>query len=172
LFIAFFKAWNEERRAKEKAVSASLARSSKPIANIKVNAETIEVTNDGEGAYFSVPIDIQGMVLGEKNGIFAKWQHSNSARSWIAKGQTCRLVTAKMKWTEGAMTWIIPTITADGVLSEVRSLYSSCPHSEPIARADDIMVSGSVIAEPDLNNGIQRFHVVLRAFDAISVVDK
>lgn len=158
-----------------KSEPPALPKTPRPIARLKAEAAVIEVTNDGDGAYFSVPIEIHGIIRGKGKDVFAKWAHTGEVRAWIAKGQTCRLEIARIKWSAGGLytcTWIILTVAPGNVVQEVESLCSSCPVSVPIIRADDITVSGLVVAEPDLQNGIQRFHIVLRAFDAISVIQK
>jgi hypothetical protein len=146
-----------------------------PVAHIAFMKDArgafVEVTNAGLGAHFHAPIEIHGAIRGKGKDVFAKWAHTGEVRAWIAKGQTCRLEIARLKWNAGGFytsTWIIPTVASGNVVEEVESLYSSCPVSEPIIRADDIIVSGLVIAEPDLENGIQPFRVILRAFEAVN----
>jgi len=168
MFIAFYRAWLDEHRASKGSSKHG------PSASVKAEAEVIEITNDGDGAYFSVPIEIRGAINGNGKDVFAKWAHTGEVRAWIAKGQTCRLDIARLKWSAGSVTstWIIPTVAPGNVVRAVESFYSSCAVSKPIIRAEDIVISGMVVAEPDLQNGIQRFQVVLRAFDAISVIQK
>lgn len=146
-----------------------------PVAHIAFMKDArgafVEVTNAGLGAHFHTPIEIQGLIRGNGKDVFAKWTHTDGVRAWIAKGQTCRLEIARLKWRADGLytcTWIIPTLASGNVVREVESLNSSCPVSAPIARADDIVVSGWVIAEPDLKNGIQPFRVVLQAFEAVN----
>lgn len=144
----------------------------KPLARLKADAEFIDVTNEGAGAYFYAPIQIDGLVKVQKSGIFAKWEHTNSVRSWIAKGQTCRLKLARMDYKGACNQWVILAVLSDDNNLEIPAFYSSCAVSKPIIEAPDIVVTGQVIAEPDLENGIQQFGVSLRAFDAISVIQK
>ncbi|MGA8145652.1 MAG: hypothetical protein WB987_17335 [Candidatus Acidiferrales bacterium] len=165
LFIAFYRAWLDERRA-------GVVSKSGPSACIKADAEFIDITNEGAGAHFYVPIQIDGMVNGQKSGIFARWEHTNSARSWIAKGQTCRLQLARMERKALCNQWVILAVLSDDSVLDIPATYSSCAVSEPITKAPDIVVTGQVVAEPDLENGVQWFGVTLRAFDAISVIQK
>jgi hypothetical protein len=111
-------------------------------------------------------------VYAKKTGIFAKWEHTDAVRSWIAKGQTCRLQIARMDSKALCNQWVILAVLSGGNVTAIPAIYSSCAVSEPIVRAPDILVSGQIIAEPDLENGVQQFSIVLRAFDAISVIHK
>jgi hypothetical protein len=49
---------------------------------------------------------------------------------------------------------------------QIDAVYTSVINSVPVSRAEDIILLGSIIAEPDLVNGIQPFKVTLKAFGA------
>ncbi len=167
VIIAVFEAGHRQVES-QKARLTEKDNRSKAVLAFDPRAVKIGVTNTGSGAYFYAPIEIQGLVRGSTRDVFAKWTHGDTIRTWIAKGQSCWLAVARLE-RGNLMTsqWIIPTVRTDGVVEEVQSIYSSCAASKPIVRAPDIVVSVSVMAEPDLQNGIQTFRVRLRGFDAV-----
>jgi hypothetical protein len=60
--------------------------------------------------------------------------------------------------------WKIIALSKDHSVIEIPAIYSSAALSRPVIRASDIVVTVSVIGEPDLDNGIQRQSVILKAF--------
>lgn len=153
-----------------KEPSGPMARLS--LVGFQGGLATIDVSNNGTGAYFYAPIHTSGSIQGDSRDVFAKWAHSDEVRTWISHGQTCRLILACLNQNDGFFQWIVPAVAADHKIVERKAHYSSCILSIPVARAPDITLSGSVFAQPDLANGVQSFAAILRAFDAIDALVK
>lgn len=72
---------------------------------------------------------------------------------------------ARLRSDFGFHQWRIEA-TSDAGPFDFDALYTSSSISQPVSCAPDIMVVGSIIADPDLMNGLQRFNIVLKAFTA------
>jgi hypothetical protein len=124
------------------------------------------VTNEGSSAEFYGLFDVEGQVTtSRQTNLFCRWEHTDSPRTRIAKGQTCRIYLARLRSDSGFHQWRIEA-TSDTGPFDFDALYTSSSISQPVSYAPDIMVIGSIIADPDLANGLQRFKVVLKAFTA------
>jgi hypothetical protein len=140
-----------------------------PMATVKgsvgdTRKVSILVTNKGQAADFYAVFSISGQIAPEQE-LFALWEHTDSIKTTIAKGQTRRIILANMMHRNQLQTWQICATSETGHRF-VQAPQHSCAVSTPIARAADIIITGQVVAEPDLVNGIQPFKVVLHAFEA------
>ena len=138
------------------------------------NRAAMVIRNDGSIADFWGTLRIAGAVRNYWNAdLFCRWSHTPSARARIARGQECRIILAERRLENGASAafgfsqWYILGLHHDRVVT-IESLYSSTPLSDPPTIADDIVLTGHVIADPDLAEGIRPFRVILRAFEAIA----
>lgn len=134
----------------------------------------IAVTNHGEGAEFYASLEIGEGIQGGTKGLFARWAHKNTIRTWIAKGETGYLVLARLDKIESPhvplFQWKVLAIARDRHFRELAAQYPSS--LIPLVKADDVRISGSVIAKPDAENGIQPFKIILEAFRAIDGTPK
>jgi hypothetical protein len=151
-----------------------------PTGSLKIvctpDHSEIVVRNDGVVADFLGTLRIAGPVLRrgyDYDDLLCRWSHTTSARTKIASGQERRIVLAdNLHDTEtdaamGFSKWRIYAVTG-GVLISVESSFASTPLSDPPAVAPDIVLEGTIFAEPALANGAQSFRVTLRAFEAVS----
>jgi len=122
------------------------------------------VTNLGQAAEFYAVFSLSGPIPQEKR-FSGRWEHTHSTKTVIAKGETRCLILANMMHRNNFQQWQIFAIGETGPLY-IQATQSSCATSTPIAKASDIVISGELVAVPDLVNGIQPFKVVLHAFDA------
>jgi hypothetical protein len=129
------------------------------------------VKNEGQSAEFHALMRIKGQVNStQKDDLFCRWAHTQTSHTRIAKGQTCKIELAKLRSDMGAYQWRIETAT-DGKPTEIDAYYTNFIG----ARGDDgkpspgpdIMLSVSVIAEPDLVNQIQKIEIILKPYNAI-----
>jgi hypothetical protein len=141
-----------------------------PAARIKIVCDgslvSLLVTNEGSAADFYGVFNISGQVNAKiTEGLFCLWAHTYSTRTTIAKGQTCRILLAELSESMGFAQWRIHQTTERGPV-DILAHYTSCRVSIPVARAPEIVLAGSIVAIPDLSNGLQHFNVVLEAFGA------
>lgn len=187
IFVACYRAWNEERIAKEKALSEKasaelalakaeaiaesnreLARQQKPAAAIRFayenNCAWIYVKNIGAiGEFFSTLR--MGMSVDEIGDMHARWSHANDARTRIPSGVERKLLLAKLHYTYGAIAtsqWEI-FFTRDGIgIGSVRPTYSSVVgHSD--AQAPDVWIEIIVASDPDMDGGIKTMRIMLHS---------
>lgn len=130
----------------------------------------IAVTNNGEGAEFYARFQVAEGVEGAQHGLlFARWAHTDTIKTWIAKGETSHLILARLdKIASPAMPmvqWKVLAVASDHNMIELAANHSSS--FIPLIKASDVSISGSVISKPDAENGIQPFKVILEAFRAI-----
>ena len=134
----------------------------------------LRVRNDGPVADFWGTLRIKGDVrrFVDTTNLLCRWPHTASVRTRIARGQECRIILAEnvrvrdIGPTYGCSMWHIYGWSGDRLVI-VESLWSSTPFSRPPAEAPDIILEGEIVADPDLQNGLQPFRVVLRAFEAV-----
>jgi hypothetical protein len=101
-----------------------------------------------------------------KTELFCRWTHTDSIRTKIARGQTCRILLARME-TEPRMLsfhWVIETVTEKGP-DKIPAEYSSLGSTTPLTYAPDIILTGSIFRDPE-SDGPQTFRVVLHGFGA------
>lgn len=124
------------------------------------------VKNDGALAQFYATLRVAGPVYGLKGSEFARWTHSDAVKVTIPRGVEFRAKLAELEWDSDARfaRWRIFGVTQSGMVDDARAQWSSCATSEPLVRAPDLVVSGQVIAEPDLRGGPKPYRVVLQAF--------
>jgi hypothetical protein len=125
----------------------------------------IAVTNRGEGADFYAPLEIGEGIQGATKGLFAKWAHTDTIRTWIAKGETCHLELARLDMNQSFARWKVLAVASDHNVKELAAYYSST--FIQLNKAPDVIISGSVISKPDAENGIQPFNITLEAFRAV-----
>jgi hypothetical protein len=125
----------------------------------------VAVTNQGEGAEFYARLEIGEGILGATDGLFAKWAHTDTIRTWIAKGETCHLELARLDTNQSFARWKVLAVASDHHVRELDAHYSSS--FIPLTKAPDVSISGSVISKPDAENGIQPFKMTLEAFRAV-----
>lgn len=155
----------EMERQRSPIVSRVQLAQKGPIATVKFAYENqrvyLLVTNSG------VMADFYGLfsIIGGTSDLPCRWMHDPSVKTRIVKDQTCRVLLAELVtehspiWT---MRWRIFSATG-----ETMAPYTSVPNAQPEpARAPDLILNGAVMAEPDLENGIQKFGIVLEAFGA------
>jgi hypothetical protein len=139
------------------------------------NQARLFVSNGGATAEFCGVFTISGLTTAKPGETFyCKWQHTYSKRTKIPKGQGFWIELATLKWGEGgagSARWEINAVKEgqDGkdLVISISAIHTSCATSTPIARASDIKIEGSITADPDAENGIQKFCVVLKAFGAV-----
>ncbi len=133
------------------------------------------ISNGGATAEFYGVFTINGLTTAKPGETFyCKWQHTYSKRTKIPKDQGFWIELATLKWGAagtGDARWEIGAVkeAQDGkdLAISISAIYTSCATSTPIARAPDITIEGSIIADPDAENGIQKFRVILKAFGAV-----
>jgi|ERR1700728_3641525 len=132
-----------------------------------ITEASLIVTNVGTVADVWASLDITGPVLGKKRSIFGRWEHTNSFKARIAKGQSCKLLLATRKSDPNFITvkWHIPYADGDGVGGMTESLYSSMIENKD-AQADDIHLYVRLFADPDCLREVKECHVVLHAVKA------
>ncbi len=164
---AGFRAWSDERELHR--IAAVSVADPKAVVHVQCSGRqaSVLVTNEGSLAEFYGVFSIEGMVgANRQTGLFCRWEHTDSPKAKIARGQTCRIILADLIWSHPIATaqWNIRTTTDNGAPANIEAIYSSSATTVPICRAPDILLTGAIIAEPDLVNGIQPFRVVLKAF--------
>jgi len=155
----------EMERQRSPVVSRVLLAQKGPVATVKFAYENqrvyLLITNNGVMADFYGLFSIRG---GASN-LPCRWMHDPSAKTRIVKDQTCRILLAELV-TEYAPIWTMRWKIFSG-LGETMAPYTSVPNAKPEAvRAPDLILNAAVMAEPDLENGIQKFGIVLEAFGA------
>jgi hypothetical protein len=163
-----------QQRHWESAVKPIIAANSKigPIARVRVicsnELASLSITNEGTAAEFYAVFSISGVVdSSQRTDLFAKWTHTNCPRVKMMKGQICSIILAELVSQDGLSTWRIHTVMEGNMRAvEIMAVKSSSREAQPPAIADDIRITGHIIADPDLLNGIQSFEVVLQAFSA------
>jgi hypothetical protein len=144
---------------------------SKPIIEYQVVADRTEVClvvkNSGTIADVWASLRIVGFVSGERDGIFGRWTHTNSYKTRIAKGQSCKLLLATRKSDSNFVTvkWSIPYAEEQGVGGVTESFYSSMIGNKD-AQADDIHIYAHLFADPDCVQETKECHVVLHALES------
>ncbi len=141
-----------------------------PIARLRIvygNEPCVEVTNDGDAAEFWITFDIDGLVSGERSALFGRWAHTDSPKTRIVKAQTCRILLGKLDWDFRVQPWIAAQwhiySTNERGPKDTPAVYTSMWGSEMGGEAPDVILYGSVFADPDLRNGPQLFCLVLKA---------
>lgn len=137
-----------------------------PMAIVRREYENHQVSllvqNIGGSAEFYGIFEIRGMVnVDKKTDLYCSWANTDSQKTRIAKGLTCRIDLAELKWDRGIATWQINHTTKNG-FAHIAATYSST--TDPNGRAPSIVLRVSIVAEPDLMGGIQQFEVVLEPF--------
>jgi hypothetical protein len=155
----------EMERQRSPVISRVLLAHKGPIASVKFAYEDqrvyLLVTNNGLMADFYGRFSINGGM----DDLFCRWMHDPSVKTKIVKGQTCRILLAELVSEHNSfltMRWKM--LSHQG---EIVANYTSVPNAQPEpARAPDLILDCAVMAEPDLENGIQKCRVVLEAFGA------
>jgi hypothetical protein len=144
----------------------------KAIVRCECSSETaiLHVTNDGDLGTFYATIRVHGLVIGLSGDEFVRWSHSNAVKITIPRGVTFRADLAQLEWNGAMARWRLFGATEHGRVDASAS-YASCATSSPIAKAADLVVSGEVIAEPDLPSGPVPYRIVLSAFGCESQDD-
>lgn len=151
-----------------------------PIANVKTwcvsgRAELI-IRNDGPSANFWGTLRIVGEVenLWDRANLFCRWSDTASVRTLITKGQERRIVLAAKnhelspQHDEQTSPWVIYGIAGDRLIS-VRGRYPAPDEDqEPARETADVVLEGSINADPDLANGVQTFRVILKSSQAVA----
>jgi hypothetical protein len=133
-----------------------------PIANVQVKCDSARaemiVRNDGVTANFWGTLKI---VDGEENKIlFCEWTHTTSPRIRIAKGEEYRILLAEHVLVGATEKWVIKAIQDREVRIEYPVIKAIQDGEVRISfEIPDIVLEGSIIAEPDLAND---FHFRVR----------
>lgn len=129
-------------------------------------AQLLLINQDQQAEYFGVFNISGGIVYGETSELFCRWAHTDAIRTKLARGQTCRILLARMETEPRMLTfhWVIETTTEKGPKT-IPAMYSSCGSTDPLVYAPDIILTGSIFRDPDID-GPQRFRVVLHGFGA------
>lgn len=125
------------------------------------------VSNQDPQAEFYGIFDIAGPVSADRQSrLFCKWAHTASVRTKIARGQTCEIFLAELKWdTQGSAStarWEIYAVSESGPRT-ITPLHSSMALPE-VHPAEDIVLTGRIFADPDLPLGPLPFRVILKPF--------
>ena len=171
LFVAFYRAWNDQRLEKEKAISEKreavldAADHDKTTAQIRFtyekNCACVYVKNTGVIADFFASLTATGYI----EDAHARWAHTNDVRTRIPSGIERKLLLAKLHHTFGTITtsqWEI-FFNRDGVgIGSTRPTYSSVV-GHPDAQAPDIGLEVIVASDPDLDGGIHPKRIILHS---------
>ena len=156
--------------------SASRIRAAQnsPIGTVRFLYENgtayVQVTNSGRIAEFHGSFDVLGPVTARRQrGLPCRWENSVSAKLRIARDETCRIVLAELISTGSGQflttQWKLYS-SPEHEESEFSTLQSSAVNLRPPQLANPLLIDLSVMADPDLANGIQKLWIVLASFGA------
>jgi hypothetical protein len=149
-----------------------------PIAAVELICDSthaeIVIRNDGPIADFWGTLRIIGDVesFWDMEDLFCRWKLTPSVRMRIAKGDECRIVLAVQDRNLNAglvgptAQWVIYAIAGTQMV-QIRGRYCASYEYRAEQKIPDIVLKGSIIADPDLANGIQYFRVTLKPFEAV-----
>jgi hypothetical protein len=184
LFLAFFKAWNDQVNEKEQALTkvneirkefeASEARLQEVLnAKPKISCQfeyggqeaILSVTNTGTIAQVWASLRVRGMVRSGA-GPFARWTHSSSFKTKIAKGETYHLALAGLRIQNGSIsTWVVFFATETDVGMR-EALQSSLVQARDDGQADDIDLYIKLFSDPECLDLPKEWHVILHSNEA------
>jgi hypothetical protein len=172
IFYAMFLAWRDEFRRSLDMVAAASARPTGPKATVIMkhgNCPCLLVTNEGTTAEFYGKLSISHEIMNEPTELFCRWDHTDLPRAKIAHGETCRIVLANlvMDAPSRLANWTVRGTSEKGPI-DVTAHYSSSLDSPAQTRAPDVILTGTLFAQPDLIDGPLPFRVVLQAFGSSS----
>jgi hypothetical protein len=175
IFIAPYILHKEDKAKADEAVKELETKiTAKPDIHSRFvyekNEAFLEVTNSGPGAEIWVPMKIEGMMQrGNLDNVFARWTHTNSVKTKIAKDQTCRLKIASLDIDHQALMgrWIVYWTTEKGPLED-RPIYSMLLGNADV-QTPDIHIFVDVVSDPDNISGIKKHHVALHTRKAEEV---
>lgn len=149
-----------------------------PVAVVEVICDSthaeLVIRNDGPIADFWGTLRIIGDVesFWDMEDLFCRWKLTPSVRMRIAKGTECRIVLAVQDRNLNAglvgptAQWVVYAI-AGVELVQIRGRYCASYEYRAEQEIPNIVLEGSIIADPDLANGIQSFRVTLEPFRAV-----
>jgi hypothetical protein len=128
---------------------------------------SLTVTNIGTIADVWASLRIDGFVSGKRNDIFGRWAHTNSSKTRIARGQSCKLLLAMRKSDPNFVTvkWSIPYSEENSTGGTSESFYASMIGNKD-AQADDIHLYVCLFSDPDCQQEVKQCHIVLHALRA------
>jgi hypothetical protein len=123
--------------------------------------------NQGPQAEFYGVFYVSGAISESCSSRFnCKWSHADTVRTKLARGETGEIFLAELKWQHigngSTAHWEIYA-TGEAGPHTITALSESMARPE-VHRADDIMLSGHVFADPESPDGPIPFSVVLTAF--------
>lgn len=164
----------EMERQRIPRISKMLMGEKSPIATVQFRYEDahvyVLVTNSGRIADFHGSFDVIGPVTARRQrGLPCRWENGNSAKLRIAHGETCRIILAQLISTGSGQflttQWKLYS-SPEHEEPEFSAIQSSAVSLRPPALANPLLVNISVMADPDLANGIQGLNIVLASSGA------
>jgi hypothetical protein len=116
---------------------------------------------------------VTGLTEAEPGETFCcKWQHTYSKRTKIPEGLGFWiLLAARDTDSFGTTRWEISAVKESERGRDkavfISATQSSNEISTPVARAADVVIEGSIVTNPDATNGVQKFRIILKAFEAV-----
>jgi len=125
----------------------------------------MSVKNNGAIAEVWASLRIQGMVRSGA-GPFARWAHSSSFKTKIAKGETHDLLLAGLRIQNGSIsTWVVFFATEANV-GMTEALQSSLVQTRDDGQADDIDLYIKLFSDPACVELPKEWHVILHSHAA------
>ncbi len=135
------------------------------------NGAFINVTNSGQVADVWAPMRVEGMMRKKPGDAFARWTHTDSIKTRITKGQTCRLQIAYFQveyYNNCIAKWIVYSTNETGAGED--SPMSSVQLGNPETQTSDIHIYVDVVSDPDNASGIKKHHIALHSREAEEII--
>ena len=175
LLWAYWQApWRAVQELAEHVSALEEVRTSQPSIGVRFEYDResqrvrLHVINHGGAAVFAAPMNIDGALSAPvDHQVFAAWEHTEDVGARIVRGETrvlhlATLVVERFPYAQ----WRMRVTTEGRGISEVCAMHASMVGGLPDTQAPRLLLSVSLVSEPEASDGVPNRVVALDPFSA------